>query len=1431
MVKISYANSEVEQEDSPSWALSMAAAVPSGIIKIGEGVATLGAALLDLGVDEDRVEAVEQYFDDINPFDELAEATAIGKITELIVNIGVPGGLAFKAASGLGKATIAAQKAGTYLSKAEKARRFGQGALGAGLAEGIAVGDVQDAGTFGDFLGGPTKIKRDDDSAANEILNRLKFGVEGMAFTGAFGAAGKLVSKMREVRGTNKAKRGLEKGIDKLDSYFRANGLLTPEGFDIKMTRIGRESADTNVGERAMVDIDRVADKIIKSYRKVATEKVTGETRNDILKKMNEVLMSGESDTILNAAGKKLLKDVNSTKMPLDSRPFTEQQFIRAVREGKYPNIDLKKYTTVINKDKKLRPIFGEVDEFKIDKTTGRPGTTKEFKTGKKIYDVQLGPMNQAKKEALRKLLKTKYKANDKDIQVMFDQFDKIRGKWSELFTIMGNRLTPASLKQFERMIPRYMNDVLDRGYEYVKANTRDPIQLAKNIRPTKELIKNAIKEFKDIAKSKNLKLSDELAADLVDDVWKGAYLPKGFTLGKTTAPGQVRFEKGVPSFMKDSIAKTLTNETLLDPKYNRLYKTNISELSGVSRDAINRLLGKSTNPMATIVEGTNNLSSQVRSGQFFDDLILKNNELKKNYDDWLAAGGRASGRPEPPIPFLYNDTADAIKYAGGTADDFAPIAAKEGDAARQIDPWVDKAAVLKNIDEDSAIIAGGKDKVEELLNPLQGKFALKDYAASFQGTKQSSRSIPQQIYNSLILYPKGLSQMSKTILAPFTHARNFISATAFASANGILPFGNTKDVKAAWNALQARGFGTRIDNEFYQELLELGVVNSNVQLKQVADLLEDVDFGSTLNKLNSDWGLNRFLKGLKKIKRGAEDYYTAEDDFWKIFTYLGEKSRLGKAYDKAGLKLGQEFVDMNGVKQIYNDQYLKKEAANLVKNNVPNYAFVSDFIKGLRKLPVGNFVAFPAEIIRTSSNIVETALKEINYSTIINGKKVNPLRGRGIQRLTGMALTTAALPLGTVAAAQAIYNVADEEIDAMRRYVADWSKNSVLVPFKDEDGKLSYIDFSHLNAYDTVTRPIQTVLNAVNSGRADEDGLVDDFILGMVDSTKEIASPFISESIWTAGITDIFVREGLTRDGRRLWNPRDSIGDKISKSISHLIDTQMPLNWKQMQRLGLSIKPVDSEGRFDERGNQYEFGNELAGIAGLRRVEVNPEKSFNYKITDFKKGIRDSRNLFTAATLKGGPISAEEIVDAYINANRSLYEVNRELYQDIEAAKILGMSDSALYENMENRGERRAYNSIVDGEFRPLRISKDVEGIFENKARELGLDNPFFEASMVIDGIQNILEKVPLGGDLFPNIPNPLRKSTIPNVVERANQIIGNNPANVAMATAPATTGFIGQANVNIDPVTRLTPNEEVLLNPLEKYYRKKERTTTKLT
>ena len=334
-----------------------------------------------------------------------------------------------------------------------------------------------------------------------------------------------------------------------------------------------------------------------------------------------------------------------------------------------------------------------------------------------------------------------------------------------------------------------------------------------------------------------------------------------------------------------------------------------------------------------------------------------------------------------------------------------------------------------------------------------------------------------------------------------------------------------------------------------------------------------------------------------------------------------------------------------------------------------------------------------------------------------------------------------------------------------------------------------------------------------------------------MLESTKELGSPFISESIWTAGLADIFVRGGRTREGSRLWNPQDSAGDKIYNSIGHLIETQAPLNWKQLVRLGMAIEPINAiTGKFDERGNEYQLGNELAGIAGLRRVEVDPVKSFNYKITDYKKGVRDSRNLFTSATLKGGPITPKEIVDAYINANRALYGVNREMYQDMEAAKILGMNEDSLAERMIGRGEKKAFNFINEGEFRPLSISKDVKNIFEIKAAELGVANPFEQAEDIIDRIRDVLFNINLRGDFFPDIENPLDTDFFPNVVAQANQIIGNNPTNAALAAAPAA-GFVGQSNVNIDPVTKLTAAEEIYLDPTEKVYRKNQRTNTRLT
>ena len=75
---------------------SVLSGVASGLIAIPKGFFSLGATLLDLGVDSGRAASVEQFFDDLTEFDEKAEATASGRITEALVNIGIPGGVGLK---------------------------------------------------------------------------------------------------------------------------------------------------------------------------------------------------------------------------------------------------------------------------------------------------------------------------------------------------------------------------------------------------------------------------------------------------------------------------------------------------------------------------------------------------------------------------------------------------------------------------------------------------------------------------------------------------------------------------------------------------------------------------------------------------------------------------------------------------------------------------------------------------------------------------------------------------------------------------------------------------------------------------------------------------------------------------------------------------------------------------------------------------------------------------------------------------------------------------------------------------------------------------------------------------------------------------------------------------------------------------------------
>ena len=722
-----------------------------------------------------------------------------------------------------------AKKAGKYLSRNEKLKRYGKGAGAGGVAEGVFVGDVEDAGTFGDFLGGPTEIDRESDDPKTELLNRLKFGAEGGLFTLGIGAGARGISKLRNQAGSGKAITDpVSKWIDKwISKPLRARGPAAQEGFAAEKDYQGLLGRDTNIAENAMIKIDTITNRILKNFKR-SGNKVDKDKRKDLLKKMNDILTDGNN---LN------------------------------------PGID---------------------DAGKVTLRTLDPDRVIDFSND----------------------LINNYKADPKDVAELVQNFNDMRGTWSELFTLMGSRLTPSALEDFQKVIPKQINDVLDRGYEVFKNN---PMSVADNYGPSSKVINVAVKEFIDEAANKGVTLSEDVAKNMVNEVWANAQLPRGVMLNEGTKSGVVRLGS-VPNFFLKSEADNLLS------RKGDFVKTsggkNLSDLTGVGEQVIKKLLGKAENPMSTIVEGTNALSIQVRLNQYLDDLVKQSNVLKKNWDEW-DSGGRVG--PEPKVPFLVDNPGEAKKYFGAAAKnnvDYEIIAPAKGGSIRstKLGRFEDIDAKIKPVDDIEAARLEELGIIDELTNPIAGKYALSDYAQALKEVDNlKKKDLPATLYQNLVLYPKATSQMAKTILAPFTHARNFISAAAFAAANGFVPFGNTKDVKRAFDALQLKGF--RKDNEFYQELLELGVVNSQVQVRQVMDLMEDVKFGEVLNKVGADYnGFNTFMKGLKKTQKFAQDAYTAEDDFWKIFTYLGEKSRIQNAYRNAGLQLGQEFIDPNGV-------------------------------------------------------------------------------------------------------------------------------------------------------------------------------------------------------------------------------------------------------------------------------------------------------------------------------------------------------------------------------------------------------------------------------------------------------------------------------------------------------------------------------------
>jgi hypothetical protein len=270
--------------------------------------------------------------------------------------------------------------------------------------------------------------------------------------------------------------------------------------------------------------------------------------------------------------------------------------------------------------------------------------------------------------------------------------------------------------------------------------------------------------------------------------------------------------------------------------------------------------------------------------------------------------------------------------------------------------------------------------------------------------------------------------------------------------------------------------------------------MDENIVASELGAVLKDIKKGS----INSLDGLyNKLTNG--KFMKTATRIYAGGDNVWKWFGDEYVQSQLRGIY-KSLPALRKWFKEIQGEDFIARDLFsnklktyddaIKEAAAWYIRNTYPTYSKVPEAIKAIRKLPFGNFVSFPAEMMRTTYNIIGIAAKEISSSNPV-------LRQMGYRRMMGAYTVLGGAGTAAMNIATELTGTSLEDIEAYRNsFAADWNKNAILLPLdKWIKGVGKAINFSYFSPYDVVQKPVEAFMRTLHEGRMSNQD-IDDLIL-----------------------------------------------------------------------------------------------------------------------------------------------------------------------------------------------------------------------------------------------------------------------------------------------------------------------------------------------
>lgn len=527
-------------------------------------------------------------------------------------------------------------------------------------------------------------------------------------------------------------------------------------------------------------------------------------------------------------------------------------------------------------------------------------------------------------------------------------------------------------------------------------------------------------------------------------------------------------------------------------------------------------------------------------------------------------------------------------------------------------------------------------------LNGWKAPIEVRDALNAYFAPSEKARNGWERVFNKYVAVASAV-KYGKTILSPVTHFRNFAGNVFFMINNAYSPL-NAKQAlafKDAWTNMKNID-----DRKYVSRLTELRVLANGSYIGSIKELL---------NSMNAD-SVDQFFEGMgtgsNRLRKGIENTYGAEDDFYRIMAFETEKARYATAW------YGQPFAALTPAQQ----NAVEEHAAGLVINLLPTYSMIPEIAKDIQKFPLtGTFVAFPAEMFRVTWN---------QWKQIGNDLNDPRTRGIGMQRLLGAAVAQIGLTVGMTALGHWLSGIDWDEDKALRRFLFPWQDNGVLVFTDFEPGKEArFVNMSYTNPYSFQTKPVMAMF--ANFGK--------DWKSRAKEAMWNVVEPFFAPELTAQTIGQLYYNiNELTN--RPVYNP--GLGP-----FGDWENTQSFLLWNLQpgaSKFGLDLISSLTGWQINNR-TPKETTDVLMGLFGLQVERVNFEKAFTSKLVGHRKEKQYGRDVFIDSKFnyKNDP---EGLKRRFELATQEYNDALRSLGISIDAANMIGMNPATLNAMMKEK-------------------------------------------------------------------------------------------------------------------------------------------------